>query len=243
MDTDILIEKYFSGELSETEQQELDQLLETDADFRAEFDIQQDVQKAIKLTNREEKKELLKGYEKERKYSESEKSVKPNRGWFKIAAAIALLFSLGVYIGNNTGSDSGELYDEYYQLYPNTVYSITRSGGEASIERSAFEAYEGGDYTKAIDFFKQQESRGELKNLHFYLGQAYLANDQGEEAISSFKKVIDVNEDFTQEATWYLGLSYLKSDKIELAKTVFKEIVTEDSYKAEDAQAILDDLN
>ncbi len=241
MDKDILIAKYFSGELSSTEQQELTMLLESDPDFKTEFELQVDIQKAIKLSNREEKKTLLEQYEKDRMVDNH--TVTSKRKWLPIAAAIALLFSLGIYIGTNISPNGPELYDDYYELYPNTVYSITRSGGEVSIERSAFEAYESGDYASAIGFFSQLQNTSRLKNINFYMGQAYLANSEYQNAINAFKEVVNVNEDFTQESRWYVSLAYLKLDDLENAKTALVEVSEKNSYKKEEAQALLKELD
>ncbi|NER18692.1 tetratricopeptide repeat protein [Spongiivirga citrea] len=241
MDNELLIEKYFSGELNPNEQQELNSLLETDADFKAEFELQQDVQKAIKLSEREDKKNLLEQYEKDRDIIDGTKASK--RKWLPIAAAIALLFSLGIYIGTNIQPDGTSLYDEYYEMYPNTVYSITRSGGEESIERSAFEAYEGGDYPGAINYFNQLKEDKDAKNIDFYIGQAYLANSEYENAILAFNKVVKTHEEFTQESRWYLALSYLKQEDVNNAKKILTEIEQKNTYKKEAAIQLLKALD
>ncbi|MFP2997076.1 tetratricopeptide repeat protein [Spongiivirga sp. MCCC 1A20706] len=241
MKSDILLEKYFSGELDASEQLEFDSLLKTDADFKAEFELQQDIQQAIKLSERADKKRLLQRYEEDRAAVDNAKASK--RKWLPIAAAIALLFSLGIYIGSNIAPSGNSLYDNYYEMYPNTVYSITRSGGEESPERSAFEAYEGGDYPGAINYFNQLHKQDGLKNLHFYLGQAYLANEEYENAVIAFKSVIKANEDFTQESRWYAALSYLKQDNIKEAKNVLKEIAAKNTYKKEAAMELLEKLD
>ncbi|MGB5556266.1 MAG: hypothetical protein WBM83_16535, partial [Flavobacteriaceae bacterium] len=150
MDKELLLSNYFSNCLSLEDKILFDELLLTDADFKAQFDLEFNLKRAIKNSENEKLKAKLTGFEQELKRTlpgdlNESKSRHQFRNW-AIAASIALLIGLG-YFGYNTfsGADYNKLYASNFEQYPNTVYTITRGEGEETIEREAFAAYEAGE--------------------------------------------------------------------------------------------------
>ena len=237
-----LLHKYFLEELSQEEHSEFTALLEKDAEFKEQFDFERSVQRAIKSKKRKELQEKIQGFENESNISPKGKVIiwRP----LLIAASIALLFSLGIYVFNPfKNDDPSRLYAESYQKYPNTVFPITRGSDQnKSTEFQAFEAYEMNDDAKAIELFKTLQEEQSADYINFYLGQSYLNNDQAQEAITQFQEIISNQQQFSDEAQWYLALAYLKNEDIENAIKALELIHSKKGYKAEETEKLLEVL-
>ena len=79
-------------------------------------------------------------------------------------------------------------------------------------------------YDKAIPHLKDYRGKkGKWNNTDFYmLGYAYYKQNDFENAISQFNKIINGNDSVAQNAYYHLGESYLKSDKKQQALNAFK---------------------
>ncbi len=236
-----LIHKYFSGELSDKEQSEFDKLLENNVEFQEEVAFQRDVKKMIAAKERNKRKQLLKQYEQDRHGGvESSKFI-----WKRlaVAASVIIIAGLGWYLSLLLGNNLQNLYEENYELYPNTIYSIDRSDNDNTILRQAFVAYESGEHQKAIELFLELKKNNNAENLEFYLGQSYLQENKTIEAIEVFKKVVEANKNFSQEASWYIALSYLKAENQSMAVRHLETIIQNNTYKKEQAKILLNKIN
>lgn len=236
-----LLEKYFTGALLENEVDEFNALLESDIEFKKEFDFQNDLKQVIKTKKRIELKELLNSYEDTVK--EEVNRSKPYQGsWLKIAASFLILISAGAYFFNTNFVTSNEdLFNEFYETYPNTTYPIVR-GGEAvnkTLDYKAYEAYERGDYTSAVQFFEKMVND---TNSKFYLGLSYLNEQKLVSAIPIFESIIAKNLKFKDEANWYLALAYVKQGKVDEAKEVLKDIISLQSFNYAKAKELLQEI-
>ena len=103
-------------------------------------------------------------------------------------------------------------------------------------------AYEQQDYTTAILYLSQYVNQNAFDvQPQFYLGLAYLFNNQTNNAMPYFKNV--VNDDLLGiHAQWYLGLGQLKSEAVEVAKETLKGLQNTDDYK-EQIKNILEELD
>lgn len=79
-------------------------------------------------------------------------------------------------------------------------------------------------YDKALPYLKEYKGRkGKWNNTDFYqLGYTYYKQNDFENAISQFNKIIDGNDFVAQNAYYHLGESYLKTDKKQQALNAFK---------------------
>ncbi len=79
-------------------------------------------------------------------------------------------------------------------------------------------------YDKALPYLKEYKGRkGKWNNTDFYqLGYTYYKQNDYENAISQFNKIIDGNDFVAQNAYYHLGESYLKTDKKQQALNAFK---------------------
>ncbi|WP_373516553.1 tol-pal system YbgF family protein, partial [Pricia sp.] len=169
----------------------------------------------------------------------------PRRNYpnWAIAASIALLVGFG-WLGyhNFFGSNYADLYQENFQEYPNTVYTITRSDAVESIEREGFAAYEAGNYKTAIDNFEKIPPKNQKPYLDFYRAQSYLQIDKTEEAKKLFKTNIRNGSAFVPESHWYLALTYLREKDTENALLQLQALTTRYDYNKEKASTLLQEL-
>lgn len=242
MTNEDLLYRYFSNSLTNEELLDFNNRLETDADFKAEFEFENNLKQAIKKENSNNLKEKLKTFEANIPKTESTKT-KTKFNW-RIAASI--VFFLGAsWFGYNSffGVNYNNLYDSNFTNYPNTEFTITRSDTVDSFERKAFVAYEAQDYENAIlNFDAIPES--EQKAYHFfYKAQAYLNTENTEMAKELFEKNINNNKTFVAESYWYLALIAIKNkNKIEATQQL--RILTEDyNYNNSKAEALLKELH
>ncbi len=240
MDAQELIAKYFSEGLTASEQQTLDTFLAADTVLQEDFTLQKELQASLRAQERQRKKQILQHLEQHRKSSTSK-----GISWRKLSIAASLLLLVGVgYFSGLFGSNlSEELFEQHYAVYPNTVYSVTRSTDELDVKRKAFTAYESQQYEEAIQLLETLKNTETAEPYDFYIGQSQLALGQTADAIGSFESVVDTNGEFTSEARWYLALSHLKNKENTKAKVLLNRIVEDQSYKYEAASVLLKALD
>ena len=89
MTNEDLLYRFFSNSLTETEEKQFNELLETDADFKAQFEFENNLKRAIKHKENSELKAKLKNFEKEIQGNEIQK---PSSSFnWRIAASIVIL--------------------------------------------------------------------------------------------------------------------------------------------------------
>ncbi len=79
-------------------------------------------------------------------------------------------------------------------------------------------------YDLAIPFLKEYKgTRGKWSNTDYYqLGYAYYKQNDFENAITQFNKIVSGNDSVAQNAYYHLGESYLKTDRKQQALNAFK---------------------
>lgn len=231
-----LINKYFEKTLTEKELVEFNKKLETDNEFKAEFEFQKSVQSAIRAKERAEIKNLVASFEKPKQYN----------GWWKYAAAAVVVIIGGwvvfqQFLGK---SDTSKLYMSYYQTYPNVIAPNVRGESEETVKTRAFAAYEAGDFLTSAQLFGKLKEQVSEDYATFYEGISYLEINKPEKTIALFE-----NEKFNSSKTqlenyrqWYLALAYLKTNQKEKAIGLFSKICNSANPQKEKAQEILDNI-
>lgn len=244
MDKEELLYRFFSNQLTVEQEKMFEQLLETDVEFKAQFEFENDLKRVINKNQNENLKQKLVGFEKDIDSSKKSSNSKSSFKFWSIAASIAVIMGLGYIVYNSfSGPDYNELYAANYEAYPNTVYTITRSDGDQSLERDAFAAYEANDHEKAITAFLDLKNKGGSTHADFYLAQSYLYLGNDKEAIEALNRAILNDMQFKAEAHWYLSLAYLKSkDKVK-AKATLKNLIENFDYNSDRAQTLLKALD
>lgn len=242
-----LINKYFNDTLSDQEYVLFNKLLQEDPAFKEEFLFQKDLKKALQLNQRESLKATLQGFEKD---LEQKKNIFTSKTWLA-AASVIILLGIGALIFNSySNKDPRKLYVEYFEPYRNIIRPVERGEDDGSIETKAFQAYENGEFYKAINLFNSVESIEEEDSdyIDFYKAISLMALDKNKEAADLLLPIATEVEkgdyDLTQKANWYLALTYLNSGEIEKARSQFYRISHDDAFtfKKEEAEEILDKL-
>ncbi len=244
MDKELLLYKYFSNQLTEQENTELQELLMTDSDFKQQFDFESSLKHVIKDKENKDLKTKLGDFEKAISKKKSVRMLwQGDLGKLALAASFALVIGLGWFFNSFFSTNYEELYDTNFQHYPNTVFSITRGESVKSIERDAFTAYEAGDFQKALDNFHVIDEEDRNDYVDFYMAQSYLQLNQMEKSKAHFQKVIVENGEFAAESHWYLALIAVKQENKKMAKLQLSQLVSKYDYNKDKAIALLTELN
>lgn len=213
MDRELLLEKYLMKDLNDAEWHQFKTMLDSDEDFKDEVEIRSVLYADYKT---DLKKELL---ENRAKLKASVHQVSKVRKLLIPALSIAAIMVLGIaslflfQLSNN--KDLNTLTSEYInELPPSPTILMGKNERDNQYLMAANEAYQNSQYIEAASFFEKIEQPGSLE--HFYLGLSYLYQTPRltQKAIQNFEKVIEIPNNFTEEALWYIGLSHLlQNDK------------------------------
>ncbi|WP_397363545.1 tetratricopeptide repeat protein [Olleya sp. R77988] len=238
MNKDQLLYLYFSNSLTPSQEELFNELLENDAEFKAQFEFESNLKQVIRAEKSDDLKTKLKSFE--TTISSKNKASKPWFNW-RMAASIVLFLGAG-WFGYESlfGLNYDNLYDSNYKNYPNTVYTITRSDDANTLERQAFVAYETQDYKLAIDKFNVAKQQ---PYFNFYKAQSYLGLDDLDEAKALFNTEVLNESQFKAEAYWYLALINLKQENKAEAIKHLKTLTSKFNYKKDDANTLLNSLN
>lgn len=235
MDKETLINNYFEQILSAEEQKEFDLLLESDAYFATEIAFQKNLKKAITRNEREDLRKKLKLFETAKPISK----VKSFKIWY-VAASILLVCGLGFYFSQNSNSD---LYDNYYQSYPNVIAPTVRGENSADIKAEAFFEYDNGNYEKALVLFSTIYETEKDDYALFYKALSQMELQKTTDAIASFEQIdLSKKNAFTPFVKWYLALSYLKENQKEKVIPLLKSLSETENPQQEMAKKLLKKL-
>ena len=235
-----LLYHYFSNSLTAEQEVVFKKLLETDAEFKAAFEYENSLKKAIKSHESDVLKSKLQEFELE---LNSKKTHAFNYRYLAVAASIVLLVG---WFGYNTffGTNYSNLYQDNFTEYPNTVYTITRGDDDETLEREAFVAYETQNFETAIEKFDAVSETGAQDYIPFYKAQAYLGLENTHQANVLLKQIVAENtSDFVAESIWYLALIAIKEKDKAQAKTYLNNLISNYNYNQAKAKTLLEELN
>lgn len=236
MDKEQLLERYFEHQLSEEEQNILQNYLDTDASFAEEFAFQKNVKQAITLNERAELKKKLQSFE-------PQKSTKNWISKWSVAASIAVVLGAGYWFMNQS-PDTVELYDQYYQSYPNVVAPTVRGESTTDLKSQAFYEYDSGNYPKSYELFSQLYATDKDDYALFYSSLSLIEMDKPQEAIALMNQFdLNKNNGFTPYFKWYKALSYLKIGEKEKATELLQSLSENQNPQQEQARKLLKELN
>lgn len=242
METD-LADRYYRGELSSDERREFERQMEQDAELKKKVLLHKDLLEGIDYHFSQGLKSKLQQAD---QGSESvTKGVKHRHLWkgLGVAASVLFLFLLGYLLLDQQASPE-EVYQAYYQPYPNIINPVERSAGQTEDDLStAMRAYEQGRYQDAIALFEQQFD--ELSpSYRFYLALSYLETDQNQQALKLLEEVEKIgDETFYLPSLWYQALANLAAGKTEEAQMVLQKLIhAGDNTYSSKAEEIVDAL-
>ncbi len=156
-------------------------------------------------------------------------------------ASLAILLSLGVLLKvQHKKLSNQQIYERHFEPYEVTM--VYRSAGDEDLQwQKAVTAYNEQDYTAAIPLFKQLlEKHPEEMEYQLSLGISYMEEEQYNQAGSSFRTIIDQNDNlYIEQAEWYLGFCYLQTGQNEEARKQFREIARSNSSYNNKAKIVL----
>lgn len=244
IDFSYFIERYNSGEMSDTEKKWFEKELEGNGKLRNEVNLRKRTDEVLKSQNIISLMNKLSDIEKRREVLEPVKNTGRKR-YLKYAAVIATL----VIIGSITFINGKKLTGDEILIRYNKSYeapAASRSGESVTNDEFtlALEYYNTRDYQRAADLFsKVVESNPKDMQSTLLNGISNFENNKYPEAKGSFGKVIDDNNNmYIDQAEWYLALCYVKTDEWDKAVELLETIKKEDGIFKNDARKVLRNL-
>lgn len=158
----------------------------------------------------------------------SNKKQKSKFVYIAIAASIALLITLQLF--NNRSLSSQEVYNSFYETYPNVYNQKGTKGSSVSNFQKAMQFYNAKDYTSAKNTFEAISKTNDLKdNELFYYGITLMEINEHHVSEKQFRLIKNTNSPYYIEAQWYLALSLIKENKKQVAKTILETILESNS--------------
>lgn len=237
MNKEDLLQKYFKNTLSQKEEEHFKSLLETDADFKATYEEYNNFNLAFKSHEADTLKSFLKSLDGTNKIRRLKWY--QNTKFIYLAAAVLVL---ALCIPFLVKSDINDLYNDYFQVYPNVEQPIVRGAEETEIN-SAFKAYEANKYSLAIDAFRNLLEEDNNPNYRFYYAMSFLNNNQTELALKELSQLENINFDYQYEVLWYTALIHLKNNETNEAVAKLNELEnSESSFKSKERKVLLQKL-
>ncbi len=221
----ILIEKYLDRELSEQEREQFEQNLKTDKELARELKLHQAIRETIgdeemadltnklnKITNDYHKKETI------------HRKIKQLVIYTSGAALIIFLITI-ISICNKSYTNE-ELFDQHYEHYDAGTRTRGKEKNTTEIFTNALRTYDNGQYTQAIEQFKQiPETSIYFTPKEFYTALSFMELKNYTEAIKHFEMAVkDEQNVYHDNAVWYCGLCYLKTNQTQKAKQKFQSL-------------------
>ncbi|MET1258259.1 hypothetical protein ABV409_02910 [Flagellimonas sp. DF-77] len=211
---DSLFRKKILDLLSKEEEALFDNQFSENPDFQEEFHAYKEVfETVIVAENKELKKQL-------------EHLVGPKKrtfgSWLPMAASFAVLLGVAAFL---YVSGKGNVYDTYFDTYPNVVLPTTRGDqGSGDILEKAFFHYDQAQFEEATKAFDTYLEGNEDRTVMLYSAVALMHLNESDQAKERLELLLNTANDFefTAEARWYLALLYLKKDNIPKAKALLE---------------------
>lgn len=137
--------------------------------------------------------------------------------FFRVAATIAILIALGGILYFYIPNSNERLFNAYFTPDPGLPTVMGNSDNYDFYE--AMVDYKQGNYETALQKWENLlPQKMDNDTLNYFLGSAYLANDEPSKAIPYFDHVLgNTQPAFQSEAAYYKGLAHLKNNEVEAA--------------------------
>ncbi|NQZ42979.1 MAG: hypothetical protein HRT65_01625 [Flavobacteriaceae bacterium] len=232
---DSLFRKKILDLLSKEEEALFDNQFSENPDFQEEFHAYKEVfETVIVAENKELKKQLEHlGTPKKKNFG----------SWLPMAASFAVLLGVAAFL---YVSGKGDVYDTYFDTYPNVVLPTTRGDqGNGDILEKAFFHYEKAQFEEATKAFDIYLEVNEDQTVRFYSAVSLMHLNESDQAKERLEFLLNTANDFefTAEARWYLALLYIREGDIPEAKTLLESNKKEGlAFKAAEIDELLERL-
>ncbi|MBQ4818834.1 hypothetical protein [Aquimarina sp. MMG016] len=244
MEREELIDKFLQGTLAPEEKDNFNRLLDTDPDFKNDFEIIKDLNTVSGSLDREDLKKVMNDFETKIANNNTKIVSLYNYKKLLVAASIVLIVAIGAFsIFNPFVTNPESLYAENFEPYRNVVTPIVRGENSDNAEIIAFTSYESKNFETAASQLGELFSSTNKPHFLLYQANSLMALDKTEEAIPLLEKHIEFNDQLVLRSKWYLALAYLKKDQKAKSVILLKDIVKAGSFKQSSAEALLKKLD
>lgn len=241
-----IIEKYLAEELSLEEINDFNKELETNEEFKKEFELYKEINTSLtnKYSNLQKENKLKntletlgnKHFKKEEVIKAIEQKSNSVKKYLFSISSIAAIFALAFFLLK----PQANLYDQFAE---HSLLEIQVKGNSEENLLQAAEYFNNAEYNLAIplleDYLKENPKDLEIK---ITLGISLLEKNKIDEAIAIFTEVYNKNNIFKNKAKWYLALAHLKNTENSKAKNYLSKI-TKNSFYYSKANKLLDKLD
>ncbi|POY40139.1 hypothetical protein C3L50_05695 [Flavobacterium alvei] len=232
----ILFENYLSNLLSAEEKADFESQLQTDTDFRKNFEIYQNWTNFLENKFSPEAVDFKKNIESiSKKHFKTKKSkVIDLRSWhYAVAASVTILFGLFLFQNINP---TFEDYDN-----PEMATFVERGDVNENL-KLAQDAFNAKEYKKAIPIFETVLKTNKSPEIQYFYSIALLEDNQLQKAEINFSDLRYGNSIYKNKATWYLALSKLKQKDFRSCKDILLTI-PDDFEDYDQVQELLNELD
>ncbi len=235
---DLQLNRYFDGDLNESEKEQFLQELEINPKLKEDFLAHKLCTEAFQVLADESLRAQLKNAEAamESKSSNWMKSVYTK--WTAVASVLIILASIFFFTPKQV--DHKTLFSQNFKAYEN-LYSLNLRSNTPHKDKEIkviMDYYENGDFASATRLFESEKNLHKNNiDLQFYMGIAYLGMSNTERAIELLSN-IPTNSKYTAISQWYLGLSYLLDEQYQQARNLLMRV----EYNQQEAQKIIQEM-
>lgn len=155
---------------------------------------------------------------------------------YGIAAVFLLFIVTGSYFIFRSPSPE-KIFNQYFEPYPNII--TVKSEGSNDLSQAML-YYETHDWDSAIVLLlKNFTVPKENPDICFYLGNAFLAKGETEQAVYWFNSALEAGTKYRNQVSWYLSLAYLRNNEMNSAKLYLEELRNENNFYRERADQLL----
>jgi len=223
----IEFESYLKNELTEIEKIAFEEKLQSDADFKQEFEIYKALETSLssKFKNEESEQELRKTltnlgtqFIKEEVSTKRKSKVISLFNYKKLMVAASIALLIGFFIFKN----GNPVYSDFAN---HTNLEFTVRGDNNQTITNAETAFNAKNYKTAFAQLTVLEAQfpNDIE-IQLYKGICLLEMDKFSQAETIFETISRGNSAFLTKATWYKALSYLKQEQFEACKNTLKTI-------------------
>lgn len=240
-DKELLIEAYFTGTLTTSQQRQLEWLLQNDAAFSEAFNFEKEVRDTITYNERQKIKERFRTLDKQ--------AVKPVqkqvRWWYAAASILILIGAAWFFLDKQPEMTAEKLYAQYMEPYPNMVTPMVRGDIPAdTVMSEALMLYDKRAYSESAVLLQQVYDEHPNDQTAFYLAICQLMVQKPKEAIALLeaRDWKDSSYFSTAVINWYLGLAYLQLGDEKQALPRFKRVAESDDSLSAEARKVVEAL-
>ncbi len=237
-----IMEDYVMGKLSSQELSNFEQQLQNDPDLKQSLEDYKLLVAGIKYSGRHQLLNKLKAIEEE--FSEKSNKTKTvrliPRRFYYIAASLAIILVSLILIFRLPEPSSRQLAQAYFNPYPTTIGSSTRSINQNHSDLDeAMNNFEAGNFDKSIEILKTLPIDKNEYIIQFYLANAYQAKSSFDEAEKIYIELQQRGGELQDQVNWYLSLCYLEQNKTSLAKQTLQQLAEgKSSYKSKASELL-----